>query len=199
MFTGEYILFVDDSPEDVELAQIKLSTAGVGLAAARVCTELELLDRLGRHLPNLIVSDFSMPGFDGLAALTISLRTAPQIPFIFHSGSIGEERCRQALKRGAYGCIEKDDIESLVKLAKYAIASRNHKRSSSNLLNVLDEDIEAFRVANGRLPALLRLGVEHVRTLRTLRADCDGAKLGRRTYREIPIEEFGEAWHMAMR
>ena len=199
MYRDEHILFVDDSPEDVELSQLRLSKAGVASLVARVCAEPELLDHLEEHQPRLIVSDFSMPGFDGMAALTIALRVAPRVPFIFHSGSIGAERCRQALARGAYGCIEKNDLDSFVKLAKYAVAQRDRKRSVSNLLNVLDEDIEAYRTATGRLPALIRLGSEHIRTVRTLRHDfeCDGN--GRRSYRDIPIEECAEMWHMAIR
>src|SRR5256885_65794 len=66
-----------------------------------VAREAELRKALQERAPSFILSDFSLPGFDGMAALAIATKVAPDVPFIFLSGTIGEERAIEALHRGA--------------------------------------------------------------------------------------------------
>lgn len=117
------ILFVDDSREDVEIACWQLERAGLALTPSSVCSEQELTAALQRELPDLIVSDFCMPSFDGWAALLIVQKLAPAIPFIFHSGSVDDESFREALARGAYGCVNKERADAFVKLVQDAARS----------------------------------------------------------------------------
>src|SRR5918999_1087534 len=86
------ILFIEDSEHDVELAVRTLERDGLQASWRQVATEPTLKEALAAALPDVIVSDFSMPGFDGLLALRISRQLAPAVPFIFVSGTIGEER-----------------------------------------------------------------------------------------------------------
>jgi CheY-like chemotaxis protein len=60
-----------------------------------------LRDALRDFQPNVILSDFSLPQFNGLAALAVARELAPNLPFIFVSGTIGEERAIEVLRRGA--------------------------------------------------------------------------------------------------
>ena len=64
--------------------------------------------------PDLILSDFSIPGFNGMAALDIARVEASGVPFIFLSGTIGEERAIEALKCGAIDYVLKSDPMRLV-------------------------------------------------------------------------------------
>src|SRR5580692_6474942 len=79
----------------------------------RVETEAELLAALSTHRPDLIISDFSLPQFDGLRALEVAAAHSPHTPFIFVSGTIGEERAIEALRRGATDYVLKTNLARL--------------------------------------------------------------------------------------
>src|SRR5690606_41816890 len=89
------ILFVEDQKADAERAVYQLKRAGMACDWRRVETEESLVESLGDFSPDLILSDFSLPRFDGLSALRISREKAPLVPFVFLSGTIGEERALQ--------------------------------------------------------------------------------------------------------
>jgi CheY-like chemotaxis protein len=91
------VLFIEDVPDEVELAVDQLQRNGIGCVHQRVETESQLRDALRDFRPDLILSDFRIPGFDGQSALRIAHDVAPDIPFIFLSGTIGEERAIQAM------------------------------------------------------------------------------------------------------
>jgi CheY-like chemotaxis protein len=86
------VLLVEDSGADAELAIWRLTQGGFRCTYRIVAREAELRKALAERIPNFILSDFSLPGFDGMAALAIATKIAPDIPFIFLSGTIGEER-----------------------------------------------------------------------------------------------------------
>jgi CheY-like chemotaxis protein len=83
------VLFIEDSEDDVELAVRALGKDGMQVSFQRV----ESADGLRRSLtnvqPDIILSDFSMPNFDGIQALKLARQLAPSVPFIFVSGTIG--------------------------------------------------------------------------------------------------------------
>ena len=111
-----HILFVDDSPEDVEIACWRLARAGVPVSCETVTTQSGLMAALGARVPDAIVSDSLMPGFDGWVAFRIARELAPGVPFIFHLGHHNKEMCTRALALGAYGCADKNDADALVEL-----------------------------------------------------------------------------------
>ena len=80
----------------------------------RVCTKAEMLEALRGQPWDVILSDYTMPTFDGLSALTLLKDTGLEIPFILVSGTIGEERAVSAMKAGASDYIPKDDLSRLV-------------------------------------------------------------------------------------
>ncbi|HTV95403.1 MAG TPA: EAL domain-containing protein [Steroidobacteraceae bacterium] len=107
------IVIVEDSAADAELVARSLSRAGLSYSLHRVQTESEFVSALSDNKPNLIISDFSLPQFDGLRALEIATASAPEVPFIFVSGTIGEERAIEALKRGATDYVLKSNLSRL--------------------------------------------------------------------------------------
>ena len=121
--SGVNVLFVEDSADDVELALRSLKADGITPQWRRVERESDLRQALGNGpKPNAILSDFSMPGFDGLHALRIARELTPEIPFIFVSGTIGEERAIEAIRAGATDYVLKNNLRRLGTAVKRALA-----------------------------------------------------------------------------
>src|SRR6185369_6698410 len=95
------ILIVEDVPAEAEMAAYYMNAAGIRCEWRRVERENEFREALTGWRPDIVLSDFTLPQFDGMEALEMAGRIAPDTPFLFLSGTIGEERAIQALKRGA--------------------------------------------------------------------------------------------------
>ena len=108
------LLIVDDQPPDAELSALQIARGGYPCTWRRVETATDFSTELREFTPDLILSDFSLPQFDGLCALELALIEAPGVPFIFVSGTIGEKRATEALERGAADYVSKDDLTRLV-------------------------------------------------------------------------------------
>ena len=104
------LLIIEDVPAEAELAIQQLKWAGLSCTWVRVDTEARLRTELREIRPHLVISDFSLPGYDGSAALNLVRREAPDVPFIFLSGTIGEERAIEALKAGAVDYVLKTNL-----------------------------------------------------------------------------------------
>ena len=123
------LLFIEDSRDDVQLALLALERDGLRPSWKHVATEVELREALKSSTPDAILSDFSMPEFDGLAALRIARDFAPRVPFIFVSGTIGEERAIEAIRLGATDYVLKDNLRRLGTALRRALAeTRDRER-----------------------------------------------------------------------
>jgi EAL domain-containing protein (putative c-di-GMP-specific phosphodiesterase class I)/CheY-like chemotaxis protein len=108
------VLLVEDVASDAELTVRELHKGGLQFIWRRVQTEVGLRRAIREFRPTLILSDFTLPQFDGMKALQVSRDIAPQTPFIFVSGSIGEERAVDALQQGATNYVLKSNLSRLV-------------------------------------------------------------------------------------
>jgi diguanylate cyclase (GGDEF)-like protein len=124
------VLLIEDSMPDAELAVWRLTQGGFRCRYRVVTCEEELRVALAERAPNFILSDFSLPGFDGMTALAIASGIAPDVPFIFLSGTIGEERAIEALRRGAIDYVLKSNPMRLVPAVKRALAEAELRRAS---------------------------------------------------------------------
>ena len=124
------VLLIEDSAPDVELTVRRLQKAGFKCSWRCVVTEEQLRSALRARLPDLILSDFSLPAFDGMSALAIARVEAAGVPFIFLSGTIGEERAIEALKSGAIDYVLKANPKRLVPAVKRALADAELRRTS---------------------------------------------------------------------
>jgi DNA-binding NtrC family response regulator len=95
------ILLVEDLDSDAELAGYALRRAGIDAQLRQVTEEAEFRRALHEFHPQVVVSDFSLPRFDGLSALRIARAERPDLPVIFMSGTIGPQRARIAMENGA--------------------------------------------------------------------------------------------------
>src|SRR4051794_36245043 len=94
------VLQLEDNEADSELVALALRRAGITFDLTRVERESTFLAALERGGFDLIVSDFSLPDFNGLAALARVRARDQETPFIFVSGTIGEDRAVDALRNG---------------------------------------------------------------------------------------------------
>src|SRR5690348_8187314 len=122
------ILFVEDLEYEAELSLAQLRRAGIECVAKRVETEEALREALATFSPNLILSDFSLPRFDGISALRIAHEIAPEIPFIYVSGTIGEERAIDALLCGAVDYVLKTNLTRLPPAVRRALADAQARK-----------------------------------------------------------------------
>ncbi len=118
------VLLVEDSPVDAELNERELRKAGFPFVTRRVDREENLVVALADFNPDLILSDFHLPGFDGLRALTICQERAPAVPFIFVTGAMGEELAVESIQHGATDYILKDRLARLPVAAQRALRER---------------------------------------------------------------------------
>ena len=107
------VLLVEDVELEAELTCRHLKNHGIAHVARRVDTDDAMRTALREFRPKIILSDFSLPAFDGLRALEIARECAPEVPFLFVSGTIGEERAIEALRRGAVDYVLKTNLARL--------------------------------------------------------------------------------------
>lgn len=121
------VLFVEDSVEDCELAQRALHNHGLEHIVRRVSDAEDLRRSLAEFAPHLVISDFTLPGFGGLEALDIVRAESGMIPFIFLSGTIGEERAIEALRHGADDYVLKDQPKRLGPAVERAVRAAQER------------------------------------------------------------------------
>src|SRR6187399_3497653 len=115
------LIVVEDMPMEAEIAVRHLESGGFTCSWKRVDTESALRAALTDARPDIILSDFTLPGFDGISALEISREISPDTPFIFLSGTLGEERAIDALQRGAYDYVLKTNMARIVPAVRRAL------------------------------------------------------------------------------
>src|SRR5712672_409426 len=114
MDTPLRLLLVEDVPAEAELVVREFARYGIACDLRRVDTEHGLVQEIANLRPHVIVSDFSLPRFDGLSALRVAQTHARCVPFIFLSGTIGEETAIESLRSGAMDYVLKNNIARLV-------------------------------------------------------------------------------------
>jgi two-component system cell cycle sensor histidine kinase/response regulator CckA len=122
------ILHLEDSLADAALLEATLQIEQIDCKITVVCGRQEFQAALARPDVGLILSDFSMPRFDGLTALQVAQKYRPEIPFIFFSGTIGEELAVEALREGATDYVLKDRAARLPTAIKRAIEDVEAKK-----------------------------------------------------------------------
>lgn len=115
------VLLVEDVPEDAELLTRELRKGSLEVVTRLVDDEQALRHALTDFSPDVILSDYNLPDFNGTRALEISQAMCPEVPFIFVSGTIGEERAIEALHRGADDYVLKNNRVRLLPAVERAL------------------------------------------------------------------------------
>jgi PAS domain S-box-containing protein len=150
------ILHVEDNLTDAKLVAEILAAEFPGCIITVVQSREPFLAGLTTDFPpDIILSDFTMPTFDGITALDLAREWAPDIPFIFLSGSIGEERAIAAIRAGAYDYVLKDNMARLAVVISRALEDfaqrrqrKENKRRLLELAGVIERASEAIVVSD---------------------------------------------------
>ena len=115
------ILHLEDSLKDSELIKALIENAGIGHEYFLADNEKDFLRILGKGNIDIILSDYSLPDYNGNEALQVAREKYSHIPFIFVSGTIGEDAAINALLNGATDYVLKNKLERLVPAIKRAL------------------------------------------------------------------------------
>ncbi|MEH2309999.1 MAG: response regulator [Nostoc sp.] len=126
--TALRFLLLEDNPLDAEVIYVTLTDGSANFELLRVETRAEFVKALEANAFDLILADYALPGFDGISALKIAQKLCPDTPFIFVSGSMGEELVIEALKLGATDYVLKRNLRRLVPCVQRALREAQEKR-----------------------------------------------------------------------
>jgi len=128
------VLHLEDNPDDAELIRLRLQAAGFACRVTVVESRDQFVAALEKADYDLILSDFTIPSFDGASALALALAAAPEVPFIFVSGTIGEDRAVECLVNGATDYVLKTaTMTRLAPAIQRALRERRERRERVKL------------------------------------------------------------------
>jgi signal transduction histidine kinase len=160
------VLVIEDSEDDVVLLEVELRRGGYAPACHRVETAEALGSALDRQSWDLIIADYRLPWFDGLAALALVKEKGLDVPFIIVSGYITEETAVAAMKAGAHDYLMKDKLARLGPAVERELREaevRRQRRRAEEELRLAYDELEArvqerttdLKTANARLQAAI--------------------------------------------
>ena len=152
------ILILEDLPSDKELMVYELRQTGIAHTSWRVADREHFAAALEENWPDLILSDFHLPDFDGLEALALAQASCPDKPFIFVSGAMGEEVAIEALKLGATDYVLKDRLSRLGPAVQRALREAEDRRERRQAEVLLRESEEKYRLLVNNLPGVVYKG-----------------------------------------
>jgi CheY-like chemotaxis protein len=139
------LLLIEDNAADAELVVRAMKRAGISCDSRTVDNPVAFREEMSNFKPHVIVSDFSMPQFDGLEALRIARGTYPHVPFIFVSGTLGEDRAVEALQNGARDYVLKNNLLRLPAAVDRAIKETEERSARHALQLQLRESEKLYR------------------------------------------------------
>jgi diguanylate cyclase (GGDEF)-like protein/PAS domain S-box-containing protein len=159
METTLNILHLEDDKQDTELVEALLLAEGIQCALMQVETQADFTAAIERGGIDLIIADFTLPSFDGFSALKIAHERAPEVPFIFFSGTMGEEAAIDSLLYGATDYVLKQRVKRLIPAVRRALhevkecRERSLAEATLRLRNrALEASVNAILITNCTQP-----------------------------------------------
>lgn len=138
------VLLVEDLPTDAELAERSLRQGGLEIETRRVETREDFLAALEEFLPDIIISDYAMPAFDGMTALTLARASDSAPPFVVLTGSMNEETAVECMKAGASDYVIKEHMTRLPFAVADAIERQKSRLLAAESARKLRESEERY-------------------------------------------------------
>jgi signal transduction histidine kinase len=169
------VLFIEDSEDDVLLEMNELSKSGHNIIYERVDNPADFRKALDEKTWDCIISDYSMPYFSGLEAISELKQNGKDIPFILVSGVIGEETAVQAMKAGSHDYIMKNQLSRLLPAVEREMREAKVRRQKHIVVKALRESeknlkqqIKDYQSLNAEYQVLneeLKKSLEHIRKI----------------------------------
>jgi DNA-binding NtrC family response regulator len=149
------LLHLEDNQGDADLLRHTLAAEGLKFEIVHTPNRVKFEAALKQSLFDIIITDYAIPGWNGLEALARVRERYPQIPFIFFSGALGEERAVEALKGGATDYVLKNRLARLGPVIRRALSELedHHKRRQAE---------QALREAESRYRTLFEQSPEAI-------------------------------------
>ncbi len=151
------VLLVEDNPDDAELIVRQLARAGFEVTSARVDTAEDLESAIELNDWDLVLADYSLPGFSGLEALRMISARGVDVPMVLVSGVIDVPTALEGMKAGAKDFVLKDDMQRLPSVVERELADAAERRRRRLAESERDVAVADLWEANERLSALARL------------------------------------------
>jgi PAS domain S-box-containing protein len=156
------ILHLEDNPNDVELVRETIISQGIDAEITDAITRADFIDALEKGNYDLILADYTLPSFDGLSALSLVREKSLHLPFIFVTGTMGEEKAVETLKRGATDYVLKHNLSRLVPSIIRALRETEESYERRKAQDELKESEERFRaIFDNALDGILVADVEN--------------------------------------
>jgi PAS domain S-box-containing protein len=148
-----HILHLEDDAADAELVQALLEEAGLACRIIRVQTGEEFAAALSQGGYDLILADFRLPGYDGMSALRLVQEMGIETPFIFISGTMGEDAAIEGMREGATDYVLKQKIARLAPAVKRAIREAENRRERRRAERSLAEQFHFLQLLIDTIPS----------------------------------------------
>ncbi|HEV2694742.1 MAG TPA: response regulator, partial [Verrucomicrobiae bacterium] len=151
------ILHLEDSPRDAAIIQHTLEAAGMNCAITGAQNRAQFVAALEGGGIDLILSDYSLPAFDGLSAIKIARASHPDLPVILVSGTLGEELAIDALKSGATDYVLKERLARLVPAVRRAMQEVEERGERQRAEQMIRSERNFFETSLNSLPGIFFL------------------------------------------
>ena len=177
---------------DAELVEYELERARVPFEARRVDTRESFLAELEAFRPDVILSDYTLPRFDGMSALSLAREHAPAVPFLIVTGSVNEETAVGCMKAGATDYLLKSNLARIGPAIEGALATvraRSAKAKAEEALRRSEANLRA--IFNNSLQAFVLIDPDGtIQALNSTATEWSARLLGRPLREGSPIADF---------